>query len=323
MTLWFLASAMTNSNETPPVPGIVADAQSGNWVDRYAPDWLKPYARLARWDRPLPLWLLFWPCAWGLGLAAVNNPLQGFDWRAAALMAVGSVLMRGAGCTFNDIIDRDIDMQVARTRSRPIPSGQVTAKDALAFLVAQALLGSVILFQFNRFTVIAGVASLLLVAIYPFMKRVTWWPQAFLGLAFSYGALLGWSSQTGGLSVPILLVYFGSILWVIGYDTLYALQDVEDDALIGVKSTARLFGSKTRPIVAGFYAGAYVLWMVGATVAGAGLLFATLSLIAAGLLTWQVWTLDASVPGNPATRFRNNHYVGIVLTLALLAEWVW
>jgi 4-hydroxybenzoate polyprenyltransferase len=314
---------MSNTDQPNPAPGTVADAQSGNWVDRYAPDWLKPYARLARWDRPIGIWLLFWPCTWGLALAAVANPARGFDWIGCILMFVGAALMRGAGCTFNDIVDRDIDMQVARTRSRPIPSGQVTAKEALIFLVAQALLGSVILFQFNRFTVIAGVASLVLVAIYPFMKRVTWWPQAFLGLAFSYGALVGWSSQTGGFSVAILLVYFGTILWVIGYDTLYALQDIEDDALIGVKSTARLFGSKTQPIVGGFYAGAYLLWLAGATMAGAGLVFFVLSLVSAGLLAWQVWTLDAGVRENPGIRFYSNHYVGIALVLALLAEWVW
>jgi 4-hydroxybenzoate polyprenyltransferase len=304
-------------------PGTVADAQSGNWVDRYAPEWLKPYARLARWDRPIGIWLLFWPCVWGLALAAIANPVMGFDWWRAVLMLVGAALMRGAGCTFNDIVDRDIDSAVARTRSRPIPSGAVTARDALAFLVAQALLASVILFQFNRFTVWAGVASLVLVAIYPFMKRVTWWPQAFLGLAFSYGALVGWSSQTGGLAMPALLLYLGTILWVIGYDTIYALQDIEDDALIGVKSTARLFGSKARPIVAGFYVGAYVLWLAAATIAGAGIVFAVLSLVAAGLLAWQVQTVDADKPDNPRSRFYSNHYVGIALSLALLADWVW
>ncbi|MDB5612675.1 MAG: 4-hydroxybenzoate octaprenyltransferase, partial [Devosia sp.] len=230
---------MSDINQLPNnTPDTVADAQSGNIVDRYAPPWLKPYARLARWDRPIGIWLLFWPCIWGLALAAVSNPDRGFDWWAGVLMFFGAALMRGAGCTFNDIVDRDIDMQVARTRSRPIPSGQVTTREALYFMIAQALLASVILFQFNRFTVWACVASLVLVAIYPFMKRITWWPQAFLGLAFSYGALVGWSSQIGGLGwVPVLL-YAGTILWVIGYDTLYALQDIEDDALIGVKSTA-------------------------------------------------------------------------------------
>ena len=305
------------------IPGTVADAQSGNIVDRYAPPWLKPYARLARWDRPIGIWLLFWPCIWGLALAAVVNPERGFDWWAGALMFLGAGLMRGAGCTFNDIVDRDIDMQVARTRSRPIPAGQVTAREALYFMIAQALLASAILFQFNRFTVWACVASLVLVAIYPFMKRITWWPQAFLGLAFSYGALVGWSSQTGGLGWPPVLLYAGSILWVIGYDTLYALQDIEDDALIGVKSTARLFGDFVKPVVAVLYTGAFLLWMAAALMVGAGIVFAVLSMVAAGLLAWQVWTIDPTLPDNPRSRFYSNHYVGVVLALALLAEWVW
>ncbi|KKC33157.1 4-hydroxybenzoate octaprenyltransferase [Devosia psychrophila] len=315
---------MSDTNQLPDnTPGAVADAQSGNLVDRHAPPWLKPYARLARWDRPIGIWLLFWPCIWGLALAAVANPGRGFDWWAGVLMFLGAALMRGAGCTFNDIVDRDIDMQVARTRSRPIPSGQVTTREALYFMIAQALLASVILFQFNRFTVWACVASLVLVAIYPFMKRITWWPQAFLGLAFSYGALVGWSSQTGGLGwVPVLL-YVGTILWVIGYDTLYALQDIEDDALIGVKSTARLFGNYVKPVVAGLYAGAFVLWMAAALMVGAGLVFAVLSMVAVGLLAWQVWTIDPEQPDNPRSRFYTNHYVGVVLALALLAEWVW
>ena len=313
---------MSDINQ-PSTPPTVADAQSGNWVDRYAPDWLKPYARLARWDRPIGIWLLFWPCVWGFGLAAVNNPDQGFSWWGCILMLVGAGLMRGAGCTFNDIVDRDIDDKVARTRSRPIPSGQITAREALYFMVAQALLASVILFQFNRFTVWACVASLILVAIYPFMKRITWWPQAFLGLAFSYGALVGWSAETGGLGWPPVLLYAGTILWVIGYDTLYALQDIEDDALIGVKSTARLFGAYVKPVVAGLYAGAYILWTVAALMVGAGMVFATLSLVAAGIFAWQVWTIDPDQPENPKTRFYSNHYVGVALALAFLADWVW
>ncbi|WIY53471.1 4-hydroxybenzoate octaprenyltransferase [Devosia sp. YIM 151766] len=303
--------------------GIVSDAQRANWLDRYAPEAIKPYGRLARWDRPIGFWLLYWPCAWGIGLAALAQPESGFHWWAAILMFFGAVLMRGAGCTFNDIVDRDIDMQVARTRSRPIPSGQVTAREALYFLLAQALLASAILFQFNRFTVWAGVASLVLVAIYPFMKRVTWWPQFFLGLAFSYGALVGWTSQTGGLAWAPVMLYAGTILWVIGYDTIYALQDVEDDALVGVKSTARLFGKNVRPAVAVLYAGAFLLWNIAAISAGSGWLFSALSLIAAGLLAWQLWTLDPDMADNALIRFKNNHYVGIVLTLAFLADWVW
>ena len=305
------------------IPRPVADAQRGNWVDRHAPDWLKPYARLARWDRPIGIWLLFWPCVWGLGLAANAYPGAGFNWWHPVLILVGAALMRGAGCTFNDIVDRDIDAKVARTRSRPIPSGQITARQALYFMIAQALLASIILFQFNAFTIWACIASLVLVAIYPFMKRVTWWPQAFLGLAFSYGALVGWSSQTGGLGWPAILLYAGTILWVIGYDTLYALQDIEDDALIGVKSTARLFGDRVRPVVAGLYVGAYVLWLGAVLLVGGALVFVVVSLPAAVLLAWQVWTIDVSQPQNPRARFYSNHYVGIVLSLALLADWVW
>ena len=301
----------------------VADAQRDNWVDRHAPDWLKPYARLARWDRPIGFWLLFWPCAWGLALAAVEIPERGFGWVSVILMFIGAVLMRGAGCTFNDIVDRDIDMKVARTRLRPIPSGQVTSQQALAFLIAQALLGAIILFQFNRFTVWAGVASLVLVAIYPFMKRITWWPQFFLGLAFSYGALLGWTSETGGLSWPPILLYLGTILWVIGYDTIYALQDVEDDALVGVKSTARLFGANVKPAVSALYVGAVILWLMAALSAGGGFIAVVLMLVPAALLAWQVYTLDVDVVENPLVRFKNNHYVGIALTLALLADWAW
>jgi 4-hydroxybenzoate polyprenyltransferase len=314
---------MTDTNQFPPQPGKVADAHSANFIDRYAPDWLKPYARLARWDRPMPFLLLYWPCVFGLALAAIAVPTRGFDWGAAILMLVGALLMRGAGCTFNDIVDRDIDEQVARTRSRPIPSGQVTTRQAFAFLLSQGIVGLFILLQFNHFTVLLGVASLVLVAIYPFMKRITWWPQAFLGLAFSYGALVGWSSQTGGLTVATLLLYFGCIAWTIGYDTIYALQDIEDDALIGVKSTARLFGSQTRLMVSIFYAIAYVLWLVASVIAGAGLIFAVLSLVAAALLAWQVQSLDPDAPGNALSLFKSNNLVGVALSLALLAEWVW
>jgi 4-hydroxybenzoate polyprenyltransferase len=301
----------------------VADAQRGNWVDRHAPGWLKPYARLARWDRPTPLLLLFWPCVFGLALATLADPARGFDLWALILFLIGSVVMRGAGCTFNDIVDTDIDMRVARTRSRPIPSGQVTKRQAALFLVAQSLVGLVVLLQFNSTTVLLGVASLVLIAIYPFMKRVTWWPQFFLGLAFNWGALLGWTSQTGALALPPLVLYAGSILWTIGYDTIYALQDVEDDALIGVKSTARLFGRRTRLMVALFYAGAVVFWAAAAFLVGAGLAFVFVMAAVVAGLAWQVITLDGKAPGNALARFRANHWVGLALTLALLLEaWV-
>jgi 4-hydroxybenzoate polyprenyltransferase len=296
-------------------PGRVADAHRRNWVDSYAPDWLKPYARLARWDRPIPLLLLFWPCAFALAMA----PGPWLNWWYLALMLVGSALMRGAGCTFNDIVDRDIDMKVARTRSRPIPSGAVSRRQALAFMVAQALLGLVILLQFNTFAIQLGIASLVLVAIYPFMKRVTWWPQLFLGLAFSYGALLGWAAVTGSLSWPPVLLYAGCICWTIGYDTIYALQDIEDDALIGVKSTARLFGDRVRPVTALFYAGTLVLWLAAGLLAGMSTVFAMALIVPAAILFWQIATLDRSSPENARARFYANHWVGLTLTLALLA----
>lgn len=300
--------------------GTVADASRGNWLDRYAPEWLKPYGRLARWDRPIPLLLLFWPCGFALALAALANPARGFDWWALILFYVGSVAMRGAGCTFNDIVDTDIDMKVARTRSRPIPSGQVTKRQAALFLVLQSLVGLVVLLQFNGTTVLLGVSSLVLVAIYPFMKRVTWWPQLFLGLAFNWGALVGWTSQTGSLALPPLLLYVGGILWTIGYDTIYALQDIEDDALVGVKSTARLFGRRARTLVALFYSAAVVLWVAAALLVGAGWPFLLGMLVVIGILGWQIRTLEPRNPANALVRFRANHWVGLAFTLALLLD---
>jgi 4-hydroxybenzoate polyprenyltransferase len=301
-----------------PATPAVADAARGNWVDRYAPEAVKPYARLARWDRPIGFWLLFWPCGFALGLAAVANPAAGFDWRALVLMLIGAVAMRGAGCTLNDIVDAGLDARVERTRSRPIPAGQVSKQQAAIFLAAQALVGALVLVQFNGLTIGLGIASLVLVAIYPFMKRVTWWPQLFLGLAFSWGALVGWTSQTGSLSLPPLLLYLGSILWVIGYDTIYALQDVDDDALIGVKSTALLFGDRVKPAVAAFYIGALACWLAAGWIAGAGAMLLLMA-VPAALLAWQVATLDRLQPGNALARFKANHWVGLGLTGVLLA----
>src|SRR6185312_9982968 len=221
------------SNATP------ADAVPANLVD-HLPARLKPYARLARLDRPIGTWLLFWPCVFGLILGAAADERRFLDWRDAwyvILFAVGALVMRGAGCTFNDIIDRDFDAQVARTRGRPIPSGTVSVKQAAAFLVAQCLAGLAILLQFNWFAVALGAASLLLVAAYPFMKRITWWPQAWLGLTFNWGAILGFAAQTGRIDLGDAMLYAGLLFWTLGYDTIYAHQDKEDDALIGVKST--------------------------------------------------------------------------------------
>src|SRR5262245_37465551 len=228
--------------------GRVADS-TGNWVDSLAPAWTRPYLRLARLDRPIGSWLLLLPCWWSAGLAAVGAH-QPVDLWHLLLFFIGAFAMRGAGCTWNDIVDRDLDRQVERTRSRPIPSGQVTVTGAAVFLVVQALIGLSVLLQFNRFAVATGIASLAIVAIYPFMKRITYWPQIALGFAFSWGALMGWAAAFGRLDFPAYLLYAGAIAWVIGYDTIYAHQDREDDALIGVKSTARLFGERTRPLLA-------------------------------------------------------------------------
>ena len=235
---------MTQSDKSP--EGQVADAVKDNWVDRDAPAATRPYLRLSRADRPIGTWLLYIPCIWGILLAA----LQTGNFRAWDLWLIlgcgaGAWLMRGAGCTWNDITDRKFDAQVARTRSRPIPSGQVTVRGALFWMAAQALIAFCILISFGTPAVLIGIASLGFVAIYPFAKRFTWWPQVFLGLAFNWGALLGWVAHSGRLDWPAVLLYLAGIAWTLFYDTIYAHQDTEDDALIGVKSTARLFGQSS------------------------------------------------------------------------------
>lgn len=221
-----------------------ADAAPSTWVD-HMPAALRPYLRLARADRPIGVWLLMLPCWWSTALAAPPGGLP--DWRLLLLFFVGSAVMRGAGCTLNDIADRDIDAQVARTRGRPLPSGAIGVKAAFAFLGLQALAGLLVLLSLNEFTVWLGIASLLPVAIYPFMKRITYWPQAVLGIAFNWGALVGWTAVRGDLGWPAVLLYVAGILWTLGYDTIYAHQDKEDDAVVGVKSTALRLGDRTRP----------------------------------------------------------------------------
>jgi 4-hydroxybenzoate polyprenyltransferase len=242
--------------------GSVADAVRGNWVDRRAPAAARPYLRLSRADRPIGTWLLLIPCWWGLLLAAAAGPagLGAFDLWIAGGCALGAFLMRGAGCTWNDLTDRGIDAQVARTRSRPLPSGQVTPRQATVWMVAQALAAFLILLTFPAEAVALGIGSLALVAIYPFAKRFTWWPQVVLGLAFNWGALVGWAAHFGGLSWPAMVLYAAGIAWTLFYDTIYAHQDKEDDALIGVKSTARLFGAATRPWLRGFMVASVVLF---------------------------------------------------------------
>ena len=298
--------------------GRVADS-TGNWVDRFAPAWTRPYLRLARLDRPIGSWLLLMPCWWSVGLAAVGAR-EGINLWHLVLFFVGAFAMRGAGCTWNDIVDRDLDARVERTRSRPIPSGQVTVATAAAFLVLQAMIGLAVLLQFNRFTIYVGLASLGVVAVYPFMKRITYWPQIVLGLAFSWGALMGWPAAFARLDPPALLLYAGAISWVIGYDTIYAHQDREDDALIGIKSTALLFRERTKPMLALFYALAVALIALAGFSAGAGLIFA-LGLLAFALhLAWQIARLDVDDPINCLAVFKSNRDAGLILFAGLVLD---
>jgi 4-hydroxybenzoate polyprenyltransferase len=291
--------------------GRVADS-TGNWVDRRAPAWARPYLRLARLDRPIGAWLLLLPCWWSAGLAAVaaREPV---NVRHLLLFFIGAFVMRGAGCTWNDIVDRDLDARVERTRSRPIPSGQVSVRAAATFLLLQTLVGLAVLLQFNGFTILVGFASLAVVAIYPFMKRITYWPQIVLGLAFSWGALMGWPAIFGRLDGPAYLLYAGAIAWVIGYDTVYAHQDREDDALIGVKSTALLFGEHTKPLLAVFYTLAVALLALAGWSAGTGVAFALGLLAFAAHLSWQIRRLDIADPELCLMIFKSNRDAGLIL----------
>jgi 4-hydroxybenzoate polyprenyltransferase len=299
--------------------GRVADS-TGNWVDSFAPLPIRPYLRLARADRPIGSWLLLLPCWWSAGLAAIaaGHPFPN-PWHVA-LFFIGAFMMRGAGCTWNDILDRDLDAKVARTRSRPIPSGQVSVKAAAVFLVAQALVGLLVLLQFNRFTILLGIASLGVVAVYPLMKRVIWWPQIVLGLAFSWGALMGYAAVFGRLDAAALLLYAGSIAWVIGYDTIYAHQDREDDALIGVKSTALLFGARTRPVLLGFYALAVLLIGLAGAAVGAGVIFMIGCILFGAHLGWQIDRLDIDDPDLCLRLFKSNRDAGLILFAAMIGD---
>jgi 4-hydroxybenzoate polyprenyltransferase len=307
-----------NSQATP------ADAVPAGLVDHLPQRW-KPYARLARLDRPIGTWLLFWPCVFGLILGAAADERRFLDWRDAwyvILFAVGALVMRGAGCTFNDIIDRDFDAQVARTRGRPIPSGAVSVRQAAVFLVALCLVGLAVLLQLNWLAVALGAASLLLVAAYPFMKRITWWPQAWLGLTFNWGAILGFAAQTGRVDTGDLMLYAGLFFWTLGYDTIYAHQDKEDDELIGVKSTARLFGANSRAWILRFYAVCFTLILAAGFTEHAGWPFAPLMLLAGAHMLWQVRRLDVDDPANCLTLFRANRETGALVALALAcASW--
>jgi 4-hydroxybenzoate polyprenyltransferase len=291
-------------------PASVPDSQHGGVVARL-PQTLRNLALLARFDRPIGWWLLFWPCAWGVLLAGGQS-----RWPLILLLLAGAVAMRGAGCVYNDVVDADLDRRVARTASRPIASGATSKRTAWAWLGALCLAGLIVLLQLRWQAQLVALASLAPVAAYPYMKRITWWPQAWLGLVFSWGALVGWVEIRGDHLASLAALYAGSICWVIGYDTIYALQDVEDDELVGIRSAARRLGERVRGGVAAFYAAALGLW---------ALAFWTLRpdwLVLLGLLpmalhlAWQVMTLEREDGGSALARFRSNRMAGLLMALA-------
>lgn len=293
---------------------IVPDTQYGALM-RALPAKLRAFALLARFDRPIGWWLLFWPCAWGVALAGGLRD----QWSLVFWLLLGAVAMRGAGCVYNDIVDRDLDRSVARTRSRPLASGAVSLKAAWAWLLLLCLIGLAVLLRLDRAAQVIALASLAPVAAYPFMKRITWWPQAWLGLVFSWGALVGWAAVRGAVELPMLLLYAGSICWVIGYDTLYALQDREDDALIGIRSSARRMGSHVRGGVAGFYGAAIALWAVAVWLVRPDWIALAALLPVAAHLLWQVVALDPDDGLDGLIKFRANRFAGFLMFLACAA----
>lgn len=308
---------MTSGGPRPVAP--VADS-TGNWVDSAAPRWLQPYLRLARIDRPIGWWLLLLPCWWSTAVAALAQRAQWPDLKLIVLFLVGAIVMRGAGSTWNDILDSKIDAQVERTKNRPIPSGQVSAKAAFAFAILLTFTGLAVLLQMNRFAILTGAASLLIVAVYPLAKRVISMPQFVLGLAFSWGALMGWAAVFGSLDWRPIVLYAGTICWVIGYDTIYAHQDRRDDAIIGVKSSARLFGENTKPALVILYSAAIALIGLATAFSGGGIISLIGLATFAAHLTWQVATLDANNPAYCLKLFRANRDAGLLLFAGLTLD---
>ena len=300
--------------------GNVADAIPANWADRYAPAWLLPYLRLARADRPVGFFLLALPCFWSVALAGRSIGAPYPDPWLLFLFATGAIVMRAAGCTYNDIVDRDIDAQVARTQSRPLPSGQVSVTAAIVFMVALCLVGLAVLLSLNTFSIWLGLGVIPIVALYPFMKRIMHWPQAVLGLAFNWGALMGWAAVLGRLDATPLVLYAGAIAWTIGYDTIYAHQDREDDAVIGMKSTALRFGRTTKTWLSLFYAFAWSAMVMAGLHCGAGLVFLIGMGAAGAQLSWQVATLDIDDADNCLKRFRSNRDFGLLIFVAVVAD---
>ncbi len=292
---------------------IVADSQHTGLVASLGEP-LRSLALLARFDRPIGWWLLYWPCLYGLGLSGGIKT----HWPIALWMLIGAIVMRGAGCVYNDVIDRDLDRQISRTAMRPLASGTISVKTAWVWLIFLSLIGLAVLLQLRGAAQITALASLAPVAAYPFMKRITWWPQAWLGLVFSWGALVGWMAVTGQTSVAMLLVYAGSIAWVVGYDTIYALQDVEDDALVGVRSSARALGARVRSGVGLFYAAALIFWAAAIWTVRPQALAVLALAPAAAHLVWQVVALKPADSADPLNKFRSNRFAGFLVAMAMI-----
>ncbi len=298
----------------------MSDIRGGDLTDRWAPPAWRPYIRLVRLDRPIGTWLLLFPGWWAIAMAAPEAHWP--DWRLMALFGIGAIVMRGAGCTLNDILDRDFDARVARTATRPIPSGAVSVRQALWFLAAQLVIGAAILFSMSGTAILLGIGVLALIATYPLMKRITYWPQFFLGLNFNWGALLGWAAVTDGLAWPAAFLYAGGIAWTLGYDTIYAHQDKEDDALIGVKSSALALGARTRPFLYLFYGLALVLWVAAGGTAGLGLPYYVGLALAAAQLMWQAAAVDTDDPGDCLAKFKSNRWAAWALLIGIvLSKW--
>ena len=294
-----------------------SDIPRGNWIDRLTPRPVHPYLRLARLDRPIGTWLLLLPGWWALALAPPNGGWPN-PW-LFALFAIGAILMRGGGCVINDLFDRDFDAQVARTADRPIASGAISVPRALLFLAGLFGVSLLILVQFNLFAIAVGAVSLLLIVPYPLMKRITWWPQAWLGLTFNWGALLGWAAVRGDIATPALVLYAAGFFWTLGYDTIYAHQDKEDDALVGIKSTARLFGDRSRPWIGGFFAVCLSLLALTGWVAGLGWPFYAGLVLAATHAAWQTASAKFDDPKNCLARFKSNRDFGLIVLAAIVA----
>jgi 4-hydroxybenzoate polyprenyltransferase len=291
------------------------DINRQHWSLRYLPPWARPYGRLARWDRPIGIWLLMFPCWWGAALAAAPDWVRLAGWMA--LLALGALAMRGAGCTWNDIVDRKIDAQVERTRSRPLPSGELKLKDALVWMVLQSVVGVAILFKLNKFAGAVALASLILVAIYPTMKRLTSWPQVVLGLAFNWGALVGYAAITATLSWAAVALYAGGVAWTLVYDTIYAMQDQRDDAIVGVRSTARRFAEAPRRWLTSFAVLALAAWTLAGVLAPLGSLYFAVLVVIALHLGWQIAFLKPHDPADCLAKFKANAQLGLLLTIAV------